>query len=144
LEVNIDTTSTHMHADGRSIKQMLMNLLSNAVKFTPETGVIGLSVTQDKPGEAIHFTVWDTGIGIDIEEQKRLFQPFVQVDSRLSRAHEGTGLGLALVHKMAKLHGGTVSLESEPGKGSRFTITLPAHIDHVESTRPAFWTTNTF
>lgn len=140
VEVNIDTASPHIHADGRRLKQMLMNLLSNAVKFTPETGVIGLSVTQDAPGEAIRFTVWDTGIGIAPEEQKRLFQPFVQVDSSLSRAHEGSGLGLALVHKMAKLHGGTVSLESEMGKGSRFTLTLPAHIETSGRERPAIWT----
>jgi signal transduction histidine kinase len=127
IDVHIDTVSTHIQADGRRLKQMLMNLLSNAVKFTPEAGAIGLLVTEDAPSQAIHFTVWDTGIGIAPEEQRRLFQPFVQVDSSLSRAHEGTGLGLALVHKMAKLHGGMVSLESEPGKGSRFTLTLPRH-----------------
>ncbi|MEZ4834937.1 MAG: PAS domain S-box protein [Caldilineaceae bacterium] len=125
VDVAINTTATHIKADGRRLKQMLMNLLSNAVKFTPESGEIGLSVTQEADNEAIQFTVWDTGIGIAPEEQERLFQPFVQVDSSLSRAHEGTGLGLALVHKMAKLHGGTVSLESELGKGSRFTITFP-------------------
>ncbi|MCB0184281.1 MAG: response regulator, partial [Caldilineaceae bacterium] len=72
-----------------------------------------------------HFTVWDTGIGIAKEDMKRLFQPFVQLDSKLSRLYEGTGLGLALVDRLAQLHGGTVALESEVGKGSRFTVSIP-------------------
>lgn len=138
VETEINITFTYIQADGRRLKQMLMNLLSNAVKFTPEAGNIGLSVSQDALGETISFSVWDTGIGIAPEEQARLFQPFVQVDSRLSRAHEGSGLGLALVHKMTKLHGGTVSLESEPGKGSRFTITLPVHRVPQESGQSTF------
>jgi CheY-like chemotaxis protein len=74
---------------------------------------------------AVHFTVWDTGIGIAPEDRERLFQPFVQLDSRLARQYPGTGLGLALVRRLVDLHGGSISVESEPGKGSRFTVSLP-------------------
>jgi len=71
------------------------------------------------------FTVWDTGIGVAAEDQPRLFQHFVQLDSRLARDYEGTGLGLALVKRLAQLHGGSVEVESAPGRGSRFTVILP-------------------
>jgi len=104
-----------------------VNLLINAVKFTPEGGKIGLEVIGDPEAEAVHFTVWDTGIGISPQDMERLFQPFVQLDSSLSRRYEGSGLGLALVRRLTELHGGGVSVESDgvPGKGSRFTISLP-------------------
>ncbi|MGB0388947.1 MAG: ATP-binding protein [Ardenticatenaceae bacterium] len=119
-------------ADGRRIKQILVNLLSNAVKFTPQGGQVGLEVKGDE--KQIHFTVWDTGIGISAEDMKRLFQPFTQIDSGLSRQHEGTGLGLSLSLKLAQMHGGTITLESEEGQGSRFTLSLPwgtpAPMDH--------------
>ena len=120
-----DGAVTVMQADERHLKQILVNLLSNAVKFTPEGGEFGLEVEGDVEQELIHFTVWDTGIGIPPDQIERLFQPFVQLDSSLSRQYAGTGLGLALVHRLAKLHGGGVSVESEVGKGSRFTVSLP-------------------
>jgi len=72
-----------------------------------------------------HFTVWDTGIGISESDMRKMFQPFVQLDSGLARAYEGTGLGLALVRRLTEMHCGCVSLESEMGKGSRFTVSLP-------------------
>ncbi|NJN92636.1 MAG: response regulator [Anaerolineales bacterium] len=114
-------------ADGLRLKQILVNLLSNAVKFTPEGGSIGLEVAGDDDRQAVHLTVWDTGIGISIEKMSQLFKPFVQLDSSLSRRYAGTGLGLALVQRMAELHGGSISLESDgiPGHGSRFTVSLP-------------------
>jgi signal transduction histidine kinase/CheY-like chemotaxis protein len=121
----IDSALTTLQADERRLKQVLVNLLSNAVKFTPEGGEIGLEVVGDLEREAVHFTVWDTGIGISQEDMARLFQPFVQLDSSLSREHAGTGLGLALVRRLTEMHGGGVSLESEVGKGSRFTVSLP-------------------
>lgn len=114
-----------IRADERRLKQMLVNLLSNAVKFTPEGGRLGLEVRGNRRANIVQFTVWDTGIGIEAEDLERLFRPFVQLDSELSRTTTGTGLGLALVAQMARLHGGSVSVESQPGKGSRFTITLP-------------------
>jgi CheY-like chemotaxis protein len=107
------------------LKQILVNLLSNAVKFTPEDGAIGLEVVGDPERQVAHFTVWDTGIGIPQEDMGRLFQPFVQLDSSLARQYSGTGLGLSLVYRMVEMHSGGVSVESEVGKGSRFTVSLP-------------------
>lgn len=114
-----------MLADERRLKQMLVNLLSNAIKFTPEGGNVGLEVSTDRAAETISFTVWDTGIGIAEADLDRLFKPFVQLDSRLSRRYEGTGLGLVLVYRMAEIHGGSISVVSQLQRGSRFTITLP-------------------
>jgi PAS domain S-box-containing protein len=114
-----------LHADERRLKQLLVNLLSNAVKFTPVGGQIGLLVTGDQERHAAHFTVWDTGIGIAQEDMRRLFQPFVQIDSRLARQYEGTGLGLSLVSRLVEMHGGSVTVESEEGQGSSFVVTLP-------------------
>jgi CheY-like chemotaxis protein/anti-sigma regulatory factor (Ser/Thr protein kinase) len=112
-------------ADERRLKQAVVNLLSNAVKFTPVEGKVGLEVRPDKDNQNLLMTVWDTGIGIAAKDQAYLFKPFVQLDSGLTREYSGTGLGLALVAEMTRLHGGSVSLESEPGKGSRFTMRLP-------------------
>jgi PAS domain S-box-containing protein len=112
-------------ADPRRLKQILVNLLTNAVKFTPKGGRIGLTVAAPEGDDTLSFSVWDTGIGISRENESKLFRAFTQIDSSLSRVQEGTGLGLVLVAKLVELHGGSVSLESEPGKGSRFTVTLP-------------------
>ncbi len=121
-------------ADERRVKQILVNLLSNAIKFTPDGGEVGVSVTDDMALEQIQFTVWDTGIGIAADDMSRLFQPFVQLDSRLARQHTGTGLGLSLVAKMMELHGGGVSVESEEGVGSRFTVSFPlATVDETSA-----------
>jgi CheY-like chemotaxis protein len=102
-----------------------VNLLGNAVKFTSENGKLGLEVHGDEEANQIAITVWDNGIGIKQNDLARLFQPFVQLDSGLAREATGTGLGLALVAQMARLHGGSVKAVSEPGKGSRFMILLP-------------------
>ena len=86
---------------------------------------MGLEVVGAREDRQVTFTVWDTGIGITPENMNKLFQPFVQLDSSLSRQYEGTGLGLALVSRLAELLGGSVAATSEPDKGSRFSITLP-------------------
>jgi signal transduction histidine kinase/ActR/RegA family two-component response regulator len=112
-------------ADPRRLKQILVNLLSNAVKFTPENGSVKLLVKADAGAGQMRFSVTDTGIGITPEDLQKLFRPFVQVDSRLSRQYEGTGLGLALVKKLVELHGGSIEVKSEPGKGSSFSFVLP-------------------
>ena len=122
---NIDPAVQNISSDERTLKQILVNLLSNAVKFTGEGGKIGLDITFDKEMNLVEFTVWDTGIGISEENMKFLFNPFVQLDSSLSREYSGAGLGLVLVSRMVKLIGGSVSLESEPGEGTRVTVTLP-------------------
>jgi PAS domain S-box-containing protein len=126
-----DLSISKIFADPRRLKQILVNLLSNAVKFTHEKGEVILQVTTDLEQDLISFAVIDHGIGISQEDLQRLFQPFVQVDSGLNRQHEGTGLGLALVQKLTDLHGGSVQVESEVGKGSRFTINLPCLQEEV-------------
>ncbi len=126
LSVNLALGSTKLVADKRRLRQILYNLLSNAVKFTPEGGAIGIDVATRGEGTSMSFTVWDTGIGITAAEQERLFRPFEQIDSRLARRYPGTGLGLSIVKRLAALHGGTVSVTSTPGAGSRFTVELPA------------------
>ncbi|HRV92266.1 MAG TPA: PAS domain S-box protein [Anaerolineae bacterium] len=120
-----DSTINMIEADERRLKQILVNLLSNAAKFTPIKGTIGLEVEKDTVNGLIHFIVWDTGIGISKADQKRLFDPFVQIDSSLAREYEGTGLGLALVQRLTEMHKGRVTVDSEIGKGSRFTVSLP-------------------
>ena len=112
-------------ADRRRLKQMLINLLSNAIKFTPLGGQVGLEVSGDDEQQQVHFTIWDTGIGIPAADIDQLFTPFFQVDSSLSRQYEGSGLGLSLVLRLAEMHGGGVVVESEVEQGSRFTINLP-------------------
>jgi CheY-like chemotaxis protein/anti-sigma regulatory factor (Ser/Thr protein kinase) len=121
----LDPAAMTIQADERRLKQILVNLLSNAVKFTPSGGQIGLEVTGDPEQGIIQFAVWDTGIGIAPEYLDRLFRPFVQIDSSLTRQHAGTGLGLSLVGRLTNMHGGSVMVESTPDNGSRFTISLP-------------------
>ncbi|MFT4691758.1 MAG: signal transduction histidine kinase/CheY-like chemotaxis protein [Limisphaerales bacterium] len=121
-------------ADQRRVRQILANLLSNAVKFTPEAGQVGLRVTQEL--DHIRFSVTDSGIGISAEDQKKLFKPFIQLDSRLSRQYNGTGLGLSLVSRLTELHGGKVELESAVGSGCCFSVILPlisATLDQTET-----------
>lgn len=114
-----------IEVDERRIRQVLVNLLNNAVKFTPNGGEVRLEVEADSDAEILQFSVIDTGIGIAPENLDKLFKPFVQLDSSLSRRYAGTGLGLALVRRIVEVHGGSVSLESEVGKGSRFSVILP-------------------
>ena len=119
--------------DERRIRQVLINLLNNAVKFTPDNGQVTLEVspTIARDGASttaqnlLRITVADTGIGIAPEHFDRLFQPFTQIDSALNRQYTGTGLGLTLVKRLVELHGGQVSVTSQVGVGSCFTIELP-------------------
>jgi len=114
-----------VRADARRLKQVLVNLLSNAIKFTPENGELGLEVEAIQSERKIKLTVWDKGIGIKPEDMHKLFKPFTQLDSGLSREYSGTGLGLSLVQHLTELHNGGIEVESNLGKGSRFTIILP-------------------
>jgi signal transduction histidine kinase len=120
------------------MQQCLLNLLGNACKFTSD-GRIGLDVTRQvsrgRPGTA--WAVTDTGIGISAEDQARLFVAFSQVDSTPSRRHEGTGLGLALTARLCELMGGKVTVASERGRGSTFTIWLPLEPDSPAASQDA-------
>jgi PAS domain S-box-containing protein len=125
VEYTISESATMMIADPRRLKQILINLLNNAVKFTPEKGQVTLDVQTDVKESLIRFSVTDTGIGIPPEDIQKLFHPFVQLDSGLSRPYEGSGLGLVLVKKMVEMHSGSIEVQSEPGKGSRFMFAVP-------------------
>jgi signal transduction histidine kinase len=122
LKLEINEKIGFCFCDQKRVKQILINLLSNGIKFT-ETGTITLKVTLEKSD--IAFSVIDTGIGIKQEDQRKLFQPFVQLQTPIHQKYKGTGLGLALSLKLAKLHGGNLTLSSELEKGSCFTLYLP-------------------
>jgi GAF domain-containing protein/anti-sigma regulatory factor (Ser/Thr protein kinase) len=123
LDVKIDERLGDIVGDERKIKQILLNLLSNAVKFTPEGGRIGINARQTNG--SVEISVTDTGIGIAPEDQPKIFEEFRQVGTDYAHKVEGTGLGLTLAKKFVELHGGKIWVESEVGKGSKFTFTLP-------------------
>lgn len=125
LVCTMETEIHEVQMDERRMGQVLINLLSNAVKFTPEGGRVQLSVRSHPEQETIEFAIADTGIGIAPEQLGKLFQPFVQLDSSLSRRYTGTGLGLALVRRLVELHGGSIAVESAVGQGSCFKVILP-------------------
>jgi GAF domain-containing protein len=123
LDVTVDERLGDFTGDERKIKQILLNLLSNAVKFTPEGGRIGISARQ--ADGSVEISVSDTGIGIAPEDQAKIFEEFRQVGGDYAHKKEGTGLGLTLAKKFVELHGGRIWVESEVGKGSTFSFTLP-------------------
>jgi signal transduction histidine kinase len=123
LDVAVDERLGDFVGDERKIKQILLNLLSNAVKFTPEGGRIGINAR--KVDGAVEISVRDTGIGISPEDQAKIFEEFRQVGSNYAHKTEGTGLGLTLAKKFVELHGGRIWVESEVGRGSTFSFTLP-------------------
>jgi signal transduction histidine kinase len=123
LDVTVDERLGDFVGDERKIKQVLLNLLSNAVKFTPEGGRIGINARQ--ADGSVEISVSDTGIGISPEDQAKIFEEFRQVGGDYAHKREGTGLGLTLAKKFVELHGGRIWVESEVGKGSTFSFTLP-------------------
>lgn len=141
IQLSIVQSSNYEYiaVDELRMRQLLINLLTNAIKFTPGGGRVtlevrfgtlapsslGFDVVSASDEEFLSFSVSDTGIGIPKSFHDKLFQPFVQLDSKLNRHYEGTGLGLTLVKQIAELHGGAVALQSELGKGSCFTVYLP-------------------
>jgi CheY-like chemotaxis protein/anti-sigma regulatory factor (Ser/Thr protein kinase) len=135
LELHIPGESHLVLLDERRMRQVLINLLSNGVKFTDEGGRVTLRAAT-YPDEVI-FEVEDDGIGIADDDQNQLFQPFVQIDSSLSRRYEGTGLGLVLVKQIVALHGGQVSVTSDLGQGSCFTVRIPCSSLSTEHFMPA-------
>ena len=125
LTANLESTIGMMTGDELRIRQMLSHLLDNAIKFTNTNGSVALDAALDREAQMIHIAVSDTGVGIPRESLPDLFAAFQQIDGSIRREHSGTGLGLTLVSQLAELHGGSVSVESELGEGSRFIITLP-------------------
>jgi signal transduction histidine kinase len=125
LTLDVELDSDVIEADERKIKQVLFNLLSNAVKFTPAGGHVTVTARNDP--DSIRISVSDTGVGIAATDQDRIFEAFQQVGSGPRGAQEGTGLGLGLARRFVELHGGRIDVDSEPGVGSTFTVTLPAH-----------------
>jgi signal transduction histidine kinase len=113
--------------DQQKFKQVLFNLLSNAIKFSHDSGKVGIRV-EPYDTDRIKLVVSDAGIGITTKDVGRLFNEFEQLESGASRRHEGTGLGLALTRKILEAQGGEVSVESEVGKGSSFTVILPINV----------------
>ena len=126
LDLTVPGDCPHwVHGDPLRLKQILLNLLGNAIKFTPGGGRIGLDVQHETGSAEVQCTVWDTGVGIATEDLAKLFQPFAQLDSRLARRYGGVGLGLCLAQRLAELQGGRITVSSQPGVGSRFTVHVP-------------------
>ena len=132
LEFVVEYEAGKVLADGKRTRQILTNMLGNAAKFT-ERGFVALTVTQ-RDGE-VRFNVEDSGPGIEEADRQRIFEPFEQVDSSLTRSKTGTGLGLAISRKLARAQSGDLFVESTPGKGSLFTLVLKPVESHEEQTR---------
>jgi signal transduction histidine kinase len=142
LSISIPDDLPYLYGDGKYFKRIAPNLLSNAVKFTPTRGSVSMDVTV-APDGWLEMTVSDTGIGIAEEDMWKALEPFMQVDSELSRKYEGTGLGLSLCKASVEVHGGTLDIRSEPGKGTSVVVRFPpvrlrprdhASLDTTEST----------
>jgi len=127
LSIAVDQSASFLYADERALKQIVINLTANAVKFTQDGGHIDVAATRNAQGD-FQLTVADNGPGISRDKIDRIFDPFSQVDNRYDRQAGGTGLGLALVRGLCELHGGRAWIESEPGKGTRAIVVLPAKV----------------
>nr|WP_280954370.1 ATP-binding protein [Methanohalophilus levihalophilus] len=123
VKINFDNSLPFVLADKKKLRQVLYNLLSNAVKFTNTGGYI--EIRARALNSLLRISVSDNGIGIPEEEQKRIFEPFEQAGVPSSTKAEGTGLGLTLVKNLIEMHGGNISVQSEPGRGSTFSFTIP-------------------
>jgi PAS domain S-box-containing protein len=128
IKISFDPDLGYILVDKGKIKQVLYNLIGNALKFTDHGGFVTIGAKVN--GDMVYISVKDTGIGISRKDQEKLFKPFTQIDSSIARKYEGTGLGLALAKELVVLHGGQIWAESELGKGSMFTFTIPLHRSH--------------
>ena len=124
LEVQVQDATPLLRGDERALKQVLINLLSNAVKFTPAGGKVTIR-TAHRPRVGVALSVADSGIGMSAADIKVALSPYGQIDSELARKHAGTGLGLPLARSLMRLHGGDLTIESEPSKGTTVTATFP-------------------
>ncbi len=131
LEVDVEPGLPDLFQDQAKVQQILSNLLSNAIKFTPEGGRISVRARRDTEGGELLLMIADTGVGIAEEDQVAMFEKFRQGQAvmaqgdAITREYSGTGLGLSIVKELCKLLGGEVSLESQLGRGSTFTVRLP-------------------
>jgi signal transduction histidine kinase len=130
VECNVEPDFPLLLGDALRLKQILINLLGNAVKFTKPGGSI--VVACDLEGDRVRLSVRDTGVGISPQQLERIFDPFVQIDARYTRSQQGVGLGLAISRDLALGMGGDLTVESSPGAGSTFTLTLPAAVESNE------------
>ncbi|MEM7117507.1 MAG: histidine kinase N-terminal 7TM domain-containing protein [Chloroflexota bacterium] len=128
FEIKIENEIKSIHTDPTRLRQVLLNLVSNAAKFTKHGNICLHVLHEQGSSDWILFRVKDTGIGIESAAMSQLFTPFTQIKSESTDYHEGTGLGLAISKRLCHLMGGTISVESQPGKGSIFTVRLPAHL----------------
>lgn len=132
LNFYTDVQEKNITCDVDKVERILLNLISNAIKFTDEGGRI--SIFLNDGDSSITLTVEDTGVGIPQDKIELIFTRFHQVDKTLSRNYEGSGIGLSLVKSMVEMHGGAISVISTPGKGSKFTVTIPVHqTGHVQN-----------
>jgi two-component system cell cycle sensor histidine kinase PleC len=127
LSTEIQPDLPKLFADPLRVKQILINVLGNAVKFTPEGGRVHVKIDIGIRG-FLTIAITDSGMGMSSQDIDTAMRPFGQVDSGFNKKHEGTGLGLPISYALARLHGGNLSVESEKGKGTRVTITLPVHM----------------
>ena len=135
MHIHVDPDVAMLETDPVKLRQIVLNLLSNALKFTEKGGIsitakqVTGPAVQDIAGtkgeKQVAIIVKDTGIGISQEQQEHIFEAFYQGDSSNTRKHGGTGLGLSIVHQLTTLLGGTLQVQSSPGQGSTFTLTLP-------------------
>ena len=128
MTLKVDKNVPLFNADYEMLYHTLENLLGNAIKFTNDGGEICLHVSYFPETARIRITVADNGIGIASEHQEYIFEKYVQMDASASKKYNGSGLGLALVKNWVQLHGGTVTVESEPRKGSTFTVEIPSDL----------------
>lgn len=125
IEVNLPKEPLIIHADTHMLRMAIENLLSNAIKYTPTGGRLAVRVRQEKP--YAYIDVSDTGVGINPEDRQKIFRQFSRLSNIMSQQVGGTGIGLYLAKHLVELHNGHISMESEPGKGSVFTIAMPLH-----------------
>ncbi|WP_207460205.1 HAMP domain-containing sensor histidine kinase [Azospirillum sp. SYSU D00513] len=125
VELDPDSAWPVLYADEKALRRMVTNLLSNALKFSTPPSPVRIACTAGPQGE-VEIAVTDQGIGMTAEQAALAVQPFTQIDSRLSRLHEGTGLGLSIVKGLIEAHGGRLEIASEPGRGTRAALVLPA------------------
>ena len=134
LSVDCPPLTAPVHVDRDMWEKIVLNLLSNALKFTFD-GEIAVKIRPTADGKAVEVAVRDTGTGIPAEELPHLFERFHRVEGARGRSIEGSGIGLALVQELVRLHGGTISAASEVGVGSIFTVRLPLGTDHLPADR---------